>query len=169
MDDITLQFEKNLKQAQPMIDNHIIGEMRKFGTEMIDNIIPVKRGFKDLTGNTITSFAYGIYLEGNLVEVELYSGDPPVRRKLSKGEIFDGVDYDGNKRYFIGTVDTNQSFGSETSISFLSKYKTLNRYSIVFTTGTEYSELLESKGLNVLTDGKITAITSFIQSFKPIK
>ena len=71
MDDITLQFEKNLKQAQPMIDNHIIGEMRKFGTEMIDNIIPVQRGFKDLTGNTITSFAYGIYLEGNLVEVEL--------------------------------------------------------------------------------------------------
>lgn len=170
MDDISVQFDKLASKAIQNIDEDILIQFDAYGENMVDNIIPLQRGFKNLTGNTITSFAYGIYINKGLEQVGLYNGEKAIRSKLSKGEIFRGIDYDGNERRgFRADVDTDGGYGADTSIKFLQNYVPNGKYAIVFTTGTEYSEFLETRrNVNVLTDAKTTSISNFIQSFKPI-
>lgn len=170
MDDISVQFDKLTSKAIQKIDTDMFIQLDAYGENMVDNIIPLQRGFKNLTGNTITSFAYGIYIDKGLEQVGLYNGEKAIRSKLSKGEIFRGVDYDGDERSgFRADVDTDGGYGTDTSIKFLEGYVPNGKYAIVFTTGTEYSEFLETRrNVNVLTDAKTTSISNFIQSFKPI-
>lgn len=170
MDDISVQFDKLASKAIQKIDTNMFIQLDAYGENMVDNIIPLQRGFKNLTGNTITSFAYGIYIDKGLEQVGLYNGEKAIRSKLSKGEIFRGIDYDGNERRgFRADVDTDGGYGTDTSIKFLQNYVPNGKYAIVFTTGTEYSEFLETRrNVNVLTDAKTTSISNFIQSFKPI-
>ena len=97
---------------------------------------------------------------------------PPIRNKLIKGEtVFDFEDYDGNIRtWFTADIDTDGGYGDNTSAQFLKNYKTKRQFSIVFTTGTEYSEYLEKiRKVNVLTDGFEYSMSAFIKSFKPVK
>lgn len=114
--------------------------------------------YRNLTGNTITSIAIGIYFNKMLREMYFIDGKrPAIRVKLGKGEtVTDFVDYDGNVRsYFTADVDSNRGWGQESSYRFLSGYTPKGRYSLVMTTGTEYSEYLEKElDLNVLTDTK---------------
>ena len=91
MDDIATQFDNVISKAMPNIDTGIFLQMDSFGENMVDNIIPIQRGFKNLTGNTITSFAYGIYINKVLEQVGMYNGESAIRVKLTKGEIFSGV------------------------------------------------------------------------------
>jgi hypothetical protein len=170
MVDIGTQFKSLMDKANPIISNQILLQMESFAEEMVDNIIPIQRGFKNLTGNTITSFSYGLYYKGVLQKIGSYNGKSAIRTKLSRGDIFDGIDYDGNKRRFLGEVDTDGSYGLQTAINFLKSQSPIAAYALIFTTGTEYSVYLENKmNSNVLTDAKIFSITSFIQSFKPIE
>ena len=55
MDDIGKQFDTLVDKAMPVIDENILLQMNNFGDDMVQNIIPIQRGFKNLTGNTITS------------------------------------------------------------------------------------------------------------------
>ena len=171
MVDIGTQFDNLLAKAQPNIDEEIMMQMDAFGENMINNIIPLQKQFKNLTGNTISSFAFGTYLNGEIRNIEIYNTKSPIRYKLTKGESFTGIDYDGQEReYFYADVDTDLGYGKDTSIEFLENYTPSGKYSMVFTTGTEYSEFLEAYlHLNVLSNARVTAMTTFIQSFKPIK
>lgn len=188
MDNISVQFDKLVSKAIQKIDTDMFIQLDAYGENMVDNIIPLQRGFKNLTGNTITSFAYGIYINKELKQIGLYHGEKAIRSKLVKGEIFTGDDYDGKVRRsmnwdydmrksiggevrptFMADVDTDGGYGKDTSIKFLEGYVPNSKYAIVFTTGTEYSEFLETRrNVNVLTDAKTTSISNFIQSFKPI-
>ena len=49
---------------EKVINAHIIEQMEEFGDEMIDSILPSQAEFRNLTGNTLTSYAYGVYLNG---------------------------------------------------------------------------------------------------------
>ena len=171
MDDIGTQFDKLMNKAMPNIDEQIMIQMNAFGEEMVDNIIPLQAGFKNLTGNTITSFAYGIYLNKELQNIGLYDGKSAIRWKLTGGEVFKGIDYDGNEReMFYAEIATDSGYGKNTSIDFLENYVPSGYYAIVFTTGTEYSVFLENKlKENVLSNARTWSISSFINSFKPIK
>jgi len=170
MVDIRTQIESLMQKASPKIDEHIINQMDAFGAEMVKNIIPIQRAFKNLTGNTITSFAYGVYLDKQMVKVGYFNGNDPIRGKLTKDEYFGGIDYDGTPRKFTGVIQTDGGSGKSTSLSFLNSYSPHGKYAIVFTTGTEYSSYLETKlHLNVLTDARISSIAAFVNSFKPIK
>jgi len=171
MDDIGTQFDKLMNKAMPNIDEQIMIQMNAFGEEMVDNIIPLQAGFKNLTGNTITSFAYGVYLNKELQNIGLYDGKSAIRWKLTDGEVFKGVDYDGNEReMFYAEIATDLGYGKNTSIDFLENYVPSGYYAIVFTTGTEYSVFLENKlKENVLSNARTWSISSFINSFKPIK
>lgn len=169
MDDIATQFDNMISKAMPNIDTGIFLQMDSFGENMVDNIIPIQRGFKNLTGNTITSFAYGIYINKVLEQVGMYNGKSAIRVKLTKDEIFSGVDYDGDlRKYYKADVETDQGTGVNTSLKFLEGYIPKGNYAIVFTTGTEYSVYLEALGFNVLSDSRLFSIQSFVNSFKKI-
>ena len=170
MDDISVQFDKLASKAIQKIDTDMFIQLDAYGENMVDNIIPLQRGFKNLTGNTITSFAYGTYINKVLKQVGMYNGKAAIRVKLTKGEVFTGIDYDGDyRKHFVAEIETDQGLGTNTSMKFLQEYIPTGYYSIVFTTGTEYSEFLENRlHFNVLTDARTFSIQSFIRSFKPI-
>jgi len=137
------------------------------------------KGYKNLTGNTLTSYAVGIYKDGALIEIIQNSNlRPPVRVKLTRGEVWEDFrDYDGNfRKWFVGIVETDSGWGDETSINFLTSYDPPFRGSktgIVMCTGTEYSEFLEMDGINVLTATKkefeAFGESMLVRNLRPIK
>ena len=133
--------------------------------------------YRNLTGNTVTSLAFGLYVDGALSDVVTLDKEAPLRTKLTKGDVLTNfVDYDGRlRKRFYAEADTDGGYGYDTSLTFLKGYRIPKKwkYAIVVTTGTEYSEYLQNVlNLNVLQDTEIKAETSgykmFINSFKPI-
>jgi len=59
-----------------------------------------EKEYMNLTGNTLTSYAVGIYKDGALIEIIQNSNlRPPIRVKLTRGEAWVNFhDYDGNFR-----------------------------------------------------------------------
>ena len=138
-----------------------------------------EKEYMNLTGNTLTSYAVGIYKDGALIEIIQNSNlKPPVRVKLTRGEAVIGfTDYDGNfRKKFVGKVETDRGWGDDTSIKFLTSYDPPFRSSktgIVMCTGTEYSEFLEWGSVNVLTATKkefeAFGESMLIRNLRPIK
>jgi len=137
------------------------------------------KGYKNLTGNTLTSYAVGIYKDGALIEIIQNSNlRPPVRVKLTRGEVWEDFrDYDGNfRKKFVGKVETDRGWGDDTSIQFLTSYDPPFRGSktgIVMCTGTEYSKFLEMDGINVLTatrkEFEAFGESMLVRNLRPIK
>lgn len=169
-------IREGMAKANAMIAERVSMAFITLGTALLDDA-EASAEYRNLTGNTLTSLAFGFYENYNLKEfILLDNGKPPIRRKLVKGEVLgDFLDYDGNlRRVFSADIDTDGGWGSSTSYQFLSGYKPTKPTSIVITTGTEYSEYLERElGLNVLTDTKDEAKakgrTMFLNAFKKIK
>ena len=169
---IAKQFDRCVANIDDFIAEVILGNMERFGDKLIDNELPNQAEFRNLTGNTLSSYGYGLYYNGSVHLISLYEGEPAIRLKLRKGEILRNFeDYDGNIRnYFKADVDTDRGYGSETSYNFLANYTPESKFSILVTTGTEYSAYLENVlNLNVLTDGYEFSISEFMKSFKPIQ
>ena len=133
--------------------------------------------YRNLTGNTVTSLAFGLYVDGALSDVVTLDKESPLRAKLTKGDVLTNfVDYDGRlRKRFYADADTDGGYGYDTSLTFLKSYRIPKKYkyALVVTTGTEYSKYLENVlKLNVLSDTAIKAETDgykmFINSFKPI-
>ncbi|NDV68597.1 hypothetical protein [Dysgonomonas sp. 25] len=171
--DITKQFEAIENEIHKSMYYCIVPQMTQFGIRMVNHILPNQTEFRNLTGNTITSLAFGIYYMGNL-EIMGFNKHypPPIRNKLIKGEeLFDFEDYDGAiRKYYCAKIHTDAGYGQNTSMDFLKSYKSTRQFEMVFTTGTEYSVYLENKRkLNVLSEGYEYSISAFLKSFKPIK
>lgn len=138
-----------------------------------------EKGYMNLTGNTLTSYAVGIYKDGVLIEIIQNSKlRPPIRVKVTRGEVLvDFRDYDGNfRKKFVGIVKTDSGWGDDTSINFLTSYDPPFRSSktgIVMCTGTEYSDFLETQGSNVLTATKkefqAFGESMLVRNLRPIK
>jgi hypothetical protein len=137
--------------------------------------------YHNLTGNTLTSLAVGIYNKGRLVKmltaVVTQGLRPATRKKLSRG---DGVgvvlvrDYDTGRKVAVrrsGLQPTDEHYGLTTSMEFLKSYRPeTSSWSLVVCTGTEYSTYLEAKkGLNVLSDTHSVAGGIARMVFKPIQ
>lgn len=169
---IAAQFEESYVNVKRIVMIHMVAELVRFGDYLVDYILPEQAEYKNLTGNTVNSYAYGVYVDGVLHTVGMFSnGSSPIRIKLSKGEVVRNFeDYDGEVReYFKADVDTDRGWGDEGSFRFLAQYKPKGRFSFVATTGTEYSAYLENVlDLNVLTDSFETARNEILKSFKPI-
>lgn len=171
--DIPKQFEVCKKNIYATIPDIVIPQFISYGIYMVTKYLPSHQEFRNLTGNTVTSYAFGVYHDGNQVAVG-FNGDykPPLRNKLIKGEaVYDFTDYDESIRpYFSADINTDGGFGSDSSWTFLNSIRPTGLFSIIFTTGTEYSAYLENiLGLNVLSDAFDTAKDNFIKSFKPIR
>lgn len=169
---IAQQFEACIPNVEKVINNVMLANMEQFGDDMVNRVLPEQAGFRNLTGNTLTSYSYGIYLNGVLQLMNYFDGKSAIRKKLKKDEVVrDFVDYDGNNRaYFQANIDTDGDYGVNSASMFLQTYKPKGKYSIIFTTGTEYSAYLENvRELNVLTEGFEYSKSAFISSFKPIQ
>lgn len=147
-------FAKGLK----MIEDTIFESLWNSGVailKFLGDIHPLQ-GWEGFTGNTQTSYACGIYMDGSLEGIITQDNwhDTPRRLKVRKGEAaYLKNPYEGSPRAVKGSVDVSSDTGLETSIGFLQTYKApKGKVSIVVTTGTEYSEYIESvRKLDVLT------------------
>lgn len=111
--------------------------------------------FWGFTGNTQTSYGFGLYIDGNLQTYMVMADSKPpiIRAKLKKGEtVFLEEPYEGDPRKRTGEVTIVDEVGVTTTLRTLGSVKPLGKYGIVVATGTEYSELLEAKNYNVLTE-----------------
>lgn len=168
---ITEQFEDCIANVEKEVNRVVLASLEQFGDDMVNRVLPEQAKFRNMTGNTLTSYSYGIYLNGVLQLLNYFGGKSAIRRKLKKDEIIrEFVDYDGNQRtYFQANIDTDSDYGVNSASMFLQTYKPKGKYSIIFTTGTEYSVYLENvRNLNVLTEGFEHSKNAFLNSFKTI-
>lgn len=143
-------IREGMAKANAMIEQRMYAALYRIGMYYLQHAIESKT-YRNLTGNTITSTSFGIYKDYKLIDVVFISMKEAIRTKLIKGEwVFDFIDYDGNLREsYMAAIDTDAFYGKNFSMDFLYQYKPKYPDSIVWTTGTEYSEALEIN-LNVL-------------------
>lgn len=168
-------LDMGFKKGKELIFTHLYNQCINFCDALVKDALQ-KREFQSFTGNTITSFACGIYVDGSLSYV-VASGDTmpaPVHAKVQKGEtVYLQNPYEGVPRSTTGKVDIvyNQS-GMETSVRILQGFSpTVKGISVVMTTGTEYSTYLENVyHLNVLTETSQESNIKHLlySSFKPL-
>ena len=157
-------FDAGIKKAKQIVSGYVFDCLAKVCEQLADDAVKNYRSpIGAFTGNTITGYACGLYVNGALTYY--YSnGDKmksPVRVKLSKGN-----------RRFTGTVDTDKGFGKDFSFKYLSRYKSKakNGFEIVVCSGTEYSSYIENVWHgNVLTDTFERAPNILAKNFKPMK
>ncbi len=166
-------LDKIANKISKEIDDFILSELIRYGTYMVNEVLPAQKQFKNLTGNTITSYGYGVYYRGEVKRIGFNSRlKPAIDDKLTKGQsVSNYVDYDSNLRtYFKANVKTDRGRGDKTSREFLRNFKTRHKFSIVFCTGTEYSQYLENiVHLNVLSEALESSKDDFLNSFKQMK
>nr|DAN25965.1 MAG TPA: hypothetical protein [Caudoviricetes sp.]DAN49066.1 MAG TPA: hypothetical protein [Caudoviricetes sp.] len=169
-------FDAGIKKAKQIVSGYVFDCLAKVCEQLADDAVKNYRSpIGAFTGNTITGYACGLYVNGALTYY--YSnGDKmksPVRVKLSKGETdYLSPDYGGRNRRFTGTVDTDKGFGKDFSFKYLSRYKSKakNGFEIVVCSGTEYSSYIENVWHgNVLTDTFERAPNILAKNFKPMK
>ena len=151
-------LKDGLSKAVKMIEDRIFIDLWDSGVQILKflGIIHPIQGWLGFTGNTQTSYACGIYMDGNLEGIITQDNwrDSPRRKKVPRGKsVYLKNPYEGSPRVAVGSADVDDNYGLDTSISFLQSYKApKGRVAIVVTTGTEYSEYIETvRHLDVLT------------------
>ena len=168
-------LDRGFKKAKEIIFGHLYNQCIRFCDALVRDALS-KEGFQSFTGNTITSFACGIYIDGAL-NYMVASGEnmqAPVHAKVQKGErVYLENPYEGRARAVIGKVDiVHDMTGMDTSFRILQGFPVSTKgIAIVMTTGTEYSTYLENVyDLNVLsaTAEKGNVKNLLYNSFKPL-
>ena len=148
-------LENGLAKALEMIEDTIVNSLIASLQQMFAEL-PTKIGYSGFTGQTQTSYMGGVYVYGHLryIVTEKEWTREPIRRKMPKGaRWYLNPAYDGSEKIREGMVDIIDPSGRSLSLDFLRSYKANNRgIAVVVTTGTEYSEWLETvMRLDVLT------------------
>lgn len=161
-------FAKGMEMIEDIIVNSIISAVQQMLKEL-----PMKIGFSGFTGQTQTSYMAGIYVYGSLRYIVTQKNwtKNPVRGKLKKGQtVFLANPYEGQNKTRKGYVDVGDPSGASTSLQFLRSYNASKKgISLVVTTGTEYSEFLETMfRLDVLTRTFTDAPRILNQNWKKI-
>lgn len=168
-------LDSGFKKAKEIIFGHLYDQSIKLCDALVRDALN-KREFVSFTGNTITSFACGIYIDGDL-NYMVASGEnmaAPVHAKVQKGEyVYLSNPYEGEPRGVTGKVDIRyNASGMDTAFGILQGIGSPPKgISIVMTTGTEYSTYLEIvHDFNVLSDtaekGNVKSL--LYNSFKPL-
>lgn len=165
-------IERGLQKAYNQIVNKLFIDMYDICERLLLEV-PKHREFLGFTGNTQTSYACGLYVDGKLEEIvqQRNWNASPVRRKIKLGQkVWLREPYEGKRRSVWGKVPISRNHGRETSMWFLENYRApRNRICIVMTTGTEYSEYIEEvRHLDVLTGTYEAAKGILAKGFKPI-
>ena len=116
--DIGKQFDMGIQKANSIIYNNQLNSLVSYCRKLVNEILPKQREYKNQTGNTVTSYSFGIYYGGRIVYIGSNELKDPVRAKLQKGEKWSGVNYDGLETDLYGTVDTDGGYGENTAKRF---------------------------------------------------
>lgn len=150
-------LDEGLKKAREIALKHIYDCLIEACDNLVnDAVARYKSPIGSFTGNTVTSYAIGLFMDGKFSYYYANDGiKPPIRTKLRKGQkVLLEPDWGGRTRSFTGIVDTDGGYGERFSYNFLSNYKSVVKgVELVMCSGTEYSTYIETsmKG-NVLTD-----------------
>lgn len=136
--------------------------------------VATTRQFIGFTGNTQTSYACGVYVNGKLehVSVQRNWNAPPIRMKIRKGQVvYRSHPYEGVPRAVKGAVDIETDYGLQLSLRQLEEYKAPRKgLALMMTTGTEYSVYIEqAMSLDVLTGTFREAAQILNNSWKKIE
>lgn len=161
-------FAKGLRMIEDVLFNSLANAADALLLRVATN-----RQFIGFTGNTQTSYAVGVYVNGKLehVSVQRNWNMPPVRAKVRKGKVvFLGNPYEGKPRAVTGAVDIVDDFGLSLSLKQLEEYKAPKKgLALMMTTGTEYSVYIEqAMSLDVLTNTFKDAARIINQNWKKI-
>ena len=161
-----------LQKVYNIIVNHLFQECYELCERLLLEV-PKHREFLGFTGNTQTSYACGLYVDGRLegIIAQQNWNAPPLRKKVPMNKwAYLRNPYEGRSRSVRGKVQVDKEFGQSTSYKFLKSYSARKgRIQIVMTTGTEYSEYLELVlNLDVLSGTFESAKTILAQGFKPL-
>lgn len=148
-------LDNGFAKALEIIQDNLVSSLIK-SIQQLFSELPQKKGYTGFTGQTQTSYMGGIYIHGSLryIITEKEWSKPPVRGKVPKGKhVYLRHPYEGTERGVTGQVDIGEPSGRLTSLHFLQGYNApRNCLTVVITTGTEYSEYLESiMNMDVLT------------------
>lgn len=169
-------LQRGFSQFEKARERYIEKTLIEVGTEIL-TLVAKHRQFTGFTGNTQTSYACGIYVNGNCTQVirQTNWNEPPKRVKVPAGRFVYLKDpYEGEARGVKGkrNIPNDGGFGADTSVRFLLTYKGAPKrgWGMVVCTGTEYSEYLETvKHLDVLS-GTAAEVTAdwFESRFRPM-
>ena len=131
----------------------------KVGNAIVDTVVESHNGeHRNITGNTKTSIAAVVYSGFKPIKV-FREGEEPVRGMLTKGEVFDGISFDGVKVRYTGRVATSGAIRYEEIIGKLKNMIPRNAKSIIVAGGTPYWSFIPfSKKSSVLMDIQAKAI-----------
>lgn len=165
-------------KAKKLIEEHIVNQI----------LVPVAKGLiqaategrvslgHNMTGNTVNSYAAGVYAKGSLLHIETSAGSipNPLRRKLGRGQRF----FAGSQRWdgevqeytFTAKAGSNGTMEAERSIAFLQSHKpSANGYALVVCNGVEYATYQENEmNIDVLTANFDYARMFAPSMFKPL-
>lgn len=176
--DNTLALQHGNRYAKELIARHILN---KILVPMAKCLIEYATKHRinlehNMTGNTVNSYAVGIYVNGRLVYIQTSSqGIPnPLRRKLNKGQKYlpNTQRWDGELQAnpFTAEVSTNGSTEPDRCMAFLQSYQpSPNGWTLVMCNGVEYAVYQESVlGVDVMTDSYNEAQFSHLTFFQPM-
>lgn len=171
-------FNRGIKSAKTLIKDNIIKRLKDAAEDLIKDA-EFAQEYHNLTGNTLTSYAVGIYFQYSLVAIVTIrdvDGDTykPTGPKLSKGGGWVEVEQFGTgEKVFANTKTfekTDMDYGYNTSHEFIQNYVPENGgFVIMMCTGTEYSSTLEYLGLNVLTETFQLSPRAFLSNLQKIR
>lgn len=149
-------LENGFAKGMRMIEDVIYNSLADSADALLIRVA-TNRQFIGFTGNTQTSYACGIYVNGRLAHVSVQRNwnSQPFRMKVRKGKIvFMNNPYEGQPRAVKGQVDIEENHGLVLSLKQLEEYKAPKKgLALMMTTGTEYSLYIEqAMSLDVLTN-----------------
>jgi len=156
MRDNAKTLENGFAEMQRKIEDTLFNSLANAADALLLRVATTRQ-FIGFTGNTQTSYACGVYVNGKLehVSVQRTWNSPPMRAKIRRGQVvYLSNPYEGVPRAVKGQVDTETDYGLDLSIRQLEEYKAPKKgLAIMMTTGTEYSVYVEQvQRLDVLTN-----------------
>lgn len=164
-------------RAKKIIQGHMTVILRNALDELVDTAMHIRRELTghNMTGNTVNSYAGGLFIDGALKAMSLgQPGKSPLRNKLRGGEKFSKGKrrWDGKtqEHTFTAPIDTDGRTEAAASIDFIKSYKPKSKgLEIVVCDGVEYGTYQENEmGIDVLT-GSFSGVASILaNSFFPL-
>lgn len=158
--DNSAALRKGTAKAKAIIDNHLYLLLTAAAKKLLEDATNGRIFLgHNMTGNTVNSYAVGVYKRGVLDFMMTSSqGIPkPLRRKLGRGQRF----YAGSQRWdgemqghtFTAQVGSNGAMEAERSIAFLQSHKPSPKgWVLVVCNGVEYASYQENEmNIDVLT------------------
>lgn len=143
--DNSAALKAGMTKAKAFITSDLTGRLNRLMGDMVsDMYAKMKEDVPGMTGNTQTSPAGAVYVNGVLESIDLGDGrKPPLQGKLRAGQVFSAgrVRYDGDiqKKTFKADVDTTGNMSQSDNYAFLeSQQSGTNELKMTVVGGTEY-------------------------------